>query len=441
MEPSPAPPVHAAADHDERPATERRLTMALVADTDSRWKWAKATARKIGEADLHHLLIDGPGRPNERQLREAGIEPSTVTATTISGLAEALAATGAEVAIVALPGGACQAVLHALAAHPTTDRPVVITGYVGVVYEKIVEGLLLRAGSDIIIANSPHDARQFRSLLSDYGADPAAVVESPLPYLVSTPRPARTAEHPYTVTFAAQPSVPATRRERAYVVQRLVQHARLHPERAVILKLRSLPGERVTHPDPFPYPSLLKQVGELPGNFSLVGGPMAEVLARTDLLLTVSSTAAVEAIHAGIPTGILTDFGIGDHLGTPFYAGSGCLTCFTAIDEGVAPSASTAWAQDNGVGAPDHQELRSRVLTALAARPLPPITPFYSVATAGAYLPRLLAAYGLGPDGEAVLSSARSRRLVPRLARACAHRLYRVGESTVAPLLRRLGSL
>ncbi len=417
---------------------EPTTSIALVADTDSRWKWAKATATKLGPTTQQHLLIEGPARPNERQLREAGVEPSQVTTTTIAGLADAVSP-DTEVVIVALPGGACQAVLHALAARWGTQRPVIITGYVGVVYEKIVEGLLLRAGSDIIVANSPHDARLFRGYFVDYGLDPDAVVESPLPYL--GPPVASTRPHPFTVTFAAQPSVPATARERSYVVDRLVRHARLHPEREVILKLRNLPGERVTHPDAYPYPQLLDRVGDVPANLSMVGGPMTQVLARTDLLLTVSSTAAVEAVQAGIATGILTDFGINDQLGTTFYAGSGCLTSFDQVDDGAAPHADQDWAVDNGLHSLDHAQLRTRVMSLVAAGALPAIQPFYQQRTAGYYLPRLLAAYGLGPDGRALAPSATRRSPLRRVARAIAHRLYRFGDSVVAPKLRRLGAL
>lgn len=412
--------------------------VALVADTDSRWKWANATAAKLGDVRLQHFLIEGPARPNERQLREAGVDPADVVPVSIEQLPRALARRECDVAIVALPGGACQAVLHAFVADPVENRPVLITGYVGVVYEKILEGLLLRGGSDIVLANSPHDARLFRGHFSDYGVDPDSVVESPLPYLSG--HHTVTPHERFTVTFAAQPSVPTTQHERHYVVERLVAHARLHPERDVILKLRSLPGERVTHPDPFPYPKIVEKLGELPPNFSMVGGPMSTVLARTDLMLTVSSTAAVEAIQAHLPTGILTDFGINDRIGTPFYASSGCFTSFDAIDAGGMPTADAAWALDNGLHKVDHTALRQRVDDLLAQRPLAQVTPFFTTGNASYYLPRLLWSYGLGEPVDTGTALARFPRL-QRFVRSMSKSAYRIGINTVVPALRKLGSL
>ena len=81
------------------------------------------------------------------------------------------------------------------------------------------------------------------------------------------------------------------------------------------------------------------------GSFRLAAGDMGEVLSRTDLLVTVSSTAAVEAIHRGIPTAILTDFGIRESLGNAHFLGSGCLAAFDDLDAGAHPVADGRWAR------------------------------------------------------------------------------------------------
>lgn len=423
------------------PTSSALPRLALVADTDSRWKWGTATAAKIGDVELQHFLIDTALRPSDRQLREAGVDPDAVTLVTIADLPAALEEHGSDIALVSLPGGACQAVLHAMASATWTNRPIVITGYVGVVYEKIIEGLLLRTGSDIVLANSGYDARTFTQYFTEYGADPAAIVESPLPYLSSATR-RGSHPHPYTVTFAAQPSVPASARERNYVIERLVQHARLHPDREVILKLRGMPGEQVTHAEPYPYSKMVeRRKRDLPPNFSMVGGPMSKVLHRTDLMVTVSSTAAVEAIQAGIATAVLTDFGISDRLGTPHYAGSGCLTSFDDIDGGAAPTASREWALDHGLLEGDHQAIRERVAELLAQRPLPPLQPFYNTGNASFYLPRLLASYGLAPDGQTITQGVVLNSVLGKVIKPLSKAAYRFGMVVVAPLLRKLGAL
>ncbi|MCA1224403.1 DUF6716 putative glycosyltransferase, partial [Streptomyces sp. 8L] len=222
-----------------------------------------------------------------------------------SPAAEEAGAGAYDLIVLALVGGGVQAMLHGIAALELARRPVVVTGYVGVVYEKLADGLLLRHGADVVLANSRHDAHRFRDLYEGVGADASCVTEAALPFLGG----ARYApeEGRDTVVFAAQPSVPVTRADRAYVLRRLIEHARLHPRREVLLKLRSQVGEHTTHIEEFPYQRLAERVpGGTPPNFRLVYGNMGEVLDRTDLLVTVSSTAALEALHRRVPTAILT---------------------------------------------------------------------------------------------------------------------------------------
>ena len=133
--------------------------------------------------------------------------------------------------MLALVGGGVQAMLHGLRRvwEDRPRRPVVVTGYVGVVYEKLTDGLLLRHGADLVLANSRQDAERFRAVYEGVGADAGAVTEVALPFLGGA---RHTGGHtPYTVVFAAQPSVPDTRADRMYLLNRLVEHARSHPER------------------------------------------------------------------------------------------------------------------------------------------------------------------------------------------------------------------
>lgn len=116
-----------------------------------------------------------------------------------------------DLVVLALVGGAVQAALHGLArlGQDHGVRPVVVTGYVGVVYEKLADGLLLRHGADLVLANSAVDAERFRAVYEGVGADSTAVTEAALPFLGGAPhRPADSGNRPYTVVFAAQPSVP-----------------------------------------------------------------------------------------------------------------------------------------------------------------------------------------------------------------------------------------
>lgn len=429
--------------------------VAVLADSDTRWKWGALTARRLAPdapAPTGYVLR-GRATPTARQLGEAGVGEAGCGPVEVT-CAEFLAELGRrhyDVVVLALVGGAVQAVLHGVRAlwpDPAT-RPVLVTGYVGVVYEKLADGLLLRHGADLVLANSRHDAARFRAVYEGVGADPAAVVETALPFLEGAAYESA-GDRAHRVVFAVQPSVPEGRADRAYLLERAARHARLHPGREVLVKLRSRPGEHTTHLEEHPYQRLAERLpGGLPPNCRLAYGNMGEVLDGTDLLVTVSSTAALESLHRGIPTAVLTDLGIREALGNHHFLGSGCLASWDQLDEGLLPVGAPGWLAAHGVapvapvtaGPPDsaaapgaaagppaaappdaaagppaagppaagppavgpaadpYAAARARVTGLLAADRLPPVAPYYTLATAPGYLPGILARHRLAPDG------------------------------------------
>lgn len=440
------------------------LRVAVLADSDTRWKWGALTARRLtsggGRADapraeISGLLLRGRATPTPRQLAEVGdvgIDPGRVREVTAAEFLRTVRDEGYDLVVLALVGGAVQAMLHGLAALRTPVRPVVVTGYVGVVYEKLADGLLLRHGADIVLANSRHDAERFRAVYEGVGADASAVTEAALPFLGGEPH--RPEPGRDTVVFAAQPSVPASRADRTYLLRRLVEHARLHPKREVLLKLRSKPGEHTTHIEELPYQRLAERLpGGLPPNFRLVYGHMGEVLDRTDLLVTVSSTAALESLHRRVPTAVLTDLGVRETLGNHHFIGSGLLTSWDHLDGGAHPEPDAAWLAGQGVAADGgygtaYDTARARVTALLANRDrLPALAPYYTPATAPGYLPGILARHHLAPDGHPLPGATgtgergRVRGAVREAVRDAARGAYRHGVQRVAPVIRRMGEL
>ncbi|MET7292070.1 DUF6716 putative glycosyltransferase [Streptomyces griseoloalbus] len=439
------------------------LRVAVLADSDTRWKWGALTANRIapsgpgdpgdsaGAADirLDGYLLRGRATPTARQLGEVGVRADSLREVTAVEFLRAMREESYDLLVLALVGGGVQAMLHGLKRiwEDRPQRPVVVTGYVGVVYEKLADGLLLRHGADLVLANSRQDAERFRAVYEGVRADSGSVTEVALPFLGGA---AYTGEHdPYTVVFAAQPSVPESRKDRTYLLNRLVQHARRHPEREVLLKLRSKPGEHTTHIEELPYQKLSQRL-DLPPNFRLVYGHMGEVLDRTDLLVTVSSTAALESLHRRIPTVVLTDLGVREALGNHHFVGSGCLASWDQLDAGHRPEPDEEWVARQGVAADGSyatafDAARARIAK-LLARPggLPPLTPYYTPVTAPGYLPGILARHHLGPDGTPLPGAPAADKEpgpVRQIVRRAARGAYRHGVQRVAPVIRRMGEL
>ncbi|MEV6496199.1 DUF6716 putative glycosyltransferase [Streptomyces prunicolor] len=434
------------------------LRVAVLADSDTRWKWGSLTANRIAppnsDISLDGYLLRGRATPTARQLKEVGVTADSLREVTAVEFLRAMERGDEDqydLLVLSLVGGGVQAMLHGLARawDGRAKRPVVVTGYVGVVYEKLTDGLLLRHGADLVLANSRQDADRFKAVYDGVGADSDAVTEVALPFLGGD---AYTGERgrndSYTVVFAVQPSVPDNRRDRNYLLDRAVQHARLHPNREVLLKLRSKPGEHTTHIEELPYQKLV-QGKDLPANFRLVYGHMGEVLDRTDLLVTVSSTAALESLHRRIPTVVLTDLGIREGLGNHHFVGSGCLASWDQLDAGYRPVPDAEWVARQGVAAEGSYETafdaaRERITKLLAGDGMPALTPYYTPETAPGYLPGILARHHLGPDGTPLPGAPAADKEpgpVRQIVRRAARGAYRHGVQRVAPVIRRMGEL
>lgn len=432
-------------------STRKSLRVAVLADSDTRWKWGSLTANRISpnESDilLDGYLLRGRATPTARQLEEVGVRADSLREVTAVEFLRAMEGEPYDVLVIALVGGGVQAILHGLAHvwEGRSKRPVVVTGYVGVVYEKLADDLLLRHGADLVLANSRQDAERFRTVYEGVGADASSVTEVALPFLGGA---AYEKHDPYTVVFAAQPSVPENRKDRTYLLNRLIQHARLHPDREVLLKLRSKPGEHTTHIEELPYQKLAQKT-DLPANFRLVYGHMGEVLDRTDLLVTVSSTAALESLHRRIPTVVLSDLGVREALGNHHFVGSGCLASWDQLDAGHEPAPDPVWVARQGVAADGSyetafDEARARITGLLAAPGLLPLAPYYTPVTAPGYLPGILARHHLAPDGSPLPGAPAADKEpspVRQIVRRAARGAYRHGVQRVAPVIRRMGEL
>lgn len=419
----------------------------VIADSDSRWKWGATLAERLSPdgTRIHATLLLGRSCPTERQMADIGIPAATTRRVGSADAIARLKQTNAQVVVLACVGGGVQSLLHALSTAwaGRRNRPIVVSGYVGLVYERVLDGLLARAGSDVVLANSARDAQTFRAIFADAGIDPSSVVQTALPFLSGGPYDPTAAgrDRPFTLTFVAQPGVPHSKADRRYAVERAADYARRHGDSHVLFKLRGRPGERTTHVEPYHYTSLV-DAAELPPNFEFVYGAMDPVLDRTDLCVTVSSTAAIEAMHRNIPTGILVDFGVREHLGNQLFLGSGAMTSWHQLLDGAVPRTRPEWLTHNGAQDPAPYDAARARIAELAAMgdALPPLRPWLKLDDAARYLPGLLASYGMAPDGSPRYESGK-QRMGSRALRNTARRAYAYGVRVLEPRIKRIAQL
>ncbi len=307
---------------------------------------------------------------------------------------------------------------------PSSHEPVVVTGWVGIIIEKLVAGYLDRAGSDVIAVNSADNLRDFTDTGRRLGIPPDNLFLSGLPLLPA--RPAPQASGPIrTLLFADQPTVPEASWDRAYLYLRLIEYARTHPGRTVLLKPRHRPDEGTFHVMQDHPEHVLARLGALPPNFAITYDSITDLLDTVDLVLTVSSTAGLEAIGHGVRTVFVADLGIHEKHGNQVLVSSGLIGTFDDVIADRIPAPNPEWLEDVFVGDGPRPVARivQRVtdLTAVA----PPDRPGRTVA-AGPYL-----------SGRVTIR--RHRRQLPAMAQDPAERVSRSRWllPLLVPLLRR----
>lgn len=314
----------------------------LIAGFDSQLKWCAGIRNELVERGFTCRVVvpDTRSALSDGQIRDAGFD-DLAHLTWDDMIEEAVAS---EVVVCSLAGPQTQRLTGELSRRVRASAaagPVVVSGWVGIIIEKITAGYLDRCGSDVVAVNSIHDLEHFRRTGSRLAVPTGNLILSGLPFLSASPLPQRGGAIG-TVLFADQPTVPATEVERHHVYSKLIAYARTHPDREVLLKPRHRPDEDTFHRMRH-HPEDVLAGTALPPNFRIDYTPIDEMLPKVDLLLTMSSTACLEAIDNGCRVALVLDLGVHERYGNQVFLDSGLLRTFAQITADEIGSPEAQW--------------------------------------------------------------------------------------------------
>ena len=335
-----------------------------VADTDSYLKWSAATLAALPHSwRTGQLVIANPAMPSPAQRRAALPDAEhPVEVVMRRELARRIRDERPEVVLLACTGPTVAA-LAADRVLTGPSRPVLLTGLPGISVPATRRAVMSRAHCDLFVLHSHREVEEFAELGARW-APGLRFGLARLPFLdrPTSPEPViedRVADHtapdgpavgPGSVVgrrrvFAAQAKVPADRAQREQILLALAAAG------GWVVKLRADGTEQQTHREDFPYPALyadLVRDGRIaPTAISFVTGSMAEALRTATGFATVSSTAALEAMVAGVPTTIIADFGVSAAMINLVFEGSGCLGSLSEIVTGDLREPSPGWLAEN----------------------------------------------------------------------------------------------
>lgn len=418
-------------------AATRRLL--VVADSDSYVKWGAALASTMpDEWTARLVVIASPVQPSGRQLADALAGTAFTTDAAhlrhLDELDAELDAFDPHAVLLSLRGPFVRVVAPRLNARP--NRPVLLSGFPGLTIPAVPKAVIYREQTDLVVLHSRREVRDFEANAWALGIDRTFGLAT-LPFLATgdpAPRPVADAAPSGhgDLVFAAQAKVPAERADRVKLLAALAELARRRPEHRVVVKVRARAGEAQTHAEEHDYADLLAELDGVPPNLVVEDGPMAAHLERAAGLVTVSSTAALEAVARDLPVLLVDDFGVSPAMINTVFEGAGLFGSTTDLVAGRFRHADAAWLTDNYFHEPHESDWVGRLTAFVEAReivPLPPLerrhdlwggplrTAFERRRMLGAY-DRTLAgtiAWGVGVPVRAVVRRVRrARRLLRR---------------------------
>lgn len=349
--------------------------MLAVADSDSYLKWAAATLAAFPvDTGRGLLLVRCPATPSPTQrtaaLRGTGIAPDSVPTVPISELAAQVAGAAPDVVLVATRGPQARVILRELAS--LDPRPVLVSGMPGISFPATRKALYFRHQADLFVVHSHREVREFRALAARNGWVRAIALAS-LPFAARGGMPVPAASVGTDLVFAVQSVVPVEPADRRRIARMLLRAAEASPERRVVVKVRAVAGERQTHDEAHPIPELIAAEAAAggrptPPNLVVSSASMSVALDSAEGLVTVSSTAAIEAIARGIPVIALDTFGVADALINPVFSGSGLFGDEDDVVGRRFRHPSPRWLYDDYFHPAGDDDLHQRIVELVAAR-------------------------------------------------------------------------
>jgi hypothetical protein len=319
------------------------MRVLLLANFDSSLKYAGRVAEAVAalgaEADIRIPTTVAPHGLGDAQVRAATGRP--VRYEPWSDLVRAAA--DSDVVVPVFDGLTVERFIREVHAIARDRMPVVGSGYVGMALTDVEGGYLARSLADVLAVNSRSDLRDFGVTARALGMPDDNLLLAGLALLPARPEPVRTGPI-RTVLFADQPTVPRRVPDRRYLWDRLAAYAEQHPDRAVLLRPRHRPGEDTFHRMEFS-PDSWAASRSLPSNLTIDHTPIDRLIPASDLLLTVSSTAALEAVAAGVRVAFIAEW-INNATLNPRLLPSGLLRRFDDVDADRVGEPDPQWLDD-----------------------------------------------------------------------------------------------
>ncbi|SEJ59299.1 DUF6716 putative glycosyltransferase [Demequina mangrovi] len=352
-----------------------RRRFLVVADSDSYLKWGVTRALEApADWDTSVVVVRNAVTPSPAQ-RVAAVHgrlaEDALSEMSFRALVELLAEDPPDVLLLACRGPLIETLL-ADELHGLPGATVVIAGIPGIWMPPTELGVRLRRSVDMLVVHSEREREAVEAMLPK-GRLRAVGLAS----LVRAEQTLGNAERP-RIVFAPQALVPTTLEEREQLFAGLVDLAAGRPDVDVVIKLRGTRDEAQTHKEFASFPEIAERWrgGDLPANLVFAYGPLQDFLGDCEGFVTVSSTAVLEAVRAGVPSLCLDDFGVSTEEINVVFEGSRLFGSLDDLRAGRFATPDHKWRERNYFHPPESDDWIAQVDALWAEAQVHGVVPF-----------------------------------------------------------------
>ncbi len=364
--------------------SKKQRKLLVLSDFDSRVKWGASLAGFFQDScEITVMYEEIPAAIREKYFLQSYIikQYSDLDAILNSSFLFAY-----DYVILALGGRENLNTLNAIRRRQNefSTRPIIIAGFNGLVEPGDSHGFLCRQGADVICVNSKRDMTFFRTISRAFQLDEAPLLltgylrRNGVSSLPSNEQP------PQNILFVEQVGRPTYLRQKTHLVRQLAEYARAHPTRRLIIKLRDTGWIRHANSEKKQH-SFRRVWGATirphPANVIFSKESIEDLLPEADLCVSIASTVIFEALSLGKKVAVVSDFGIGTHMGNTSFIGSGLFASLQDLKRDKIPEVEKSWLAESGSRSESFSEdmiARIKYLDEQRERgALPPIKIFY----------------------------------------------------------------
>jgi hypothetical protein len=323
------------------------------ADSDSYVKWAAGLLDQLPMSWERELaVVRTPITPSRAQIDAATsgtrFTGSALPVVTRRQFRRHVRSSRPDVVVAAATGPVVDVIVRDIL-RDVLPRPVLMSGLPGISIPATSRAWLYRSQVDLFVTHSRRERREFATLARQMGIN-AQVALATMP-CVAHAACQEVDEDRNRVVFAAQAKVPPRRADREHILLSLAKLSAQCPDLVPVVKLRAVAGEPQTHREELAFDQLWgslvadRRVRDQGVLFET--GPMLEQISRAAGFVTVSSTAALEAIAAKVPSLVLADFGVSEEMINMVFKDSGLLGSLDDLASSAFRQPDPSWLRDN----------------------------------------------------------------------------------------------